>query len=86
MALNRTMVSDFITPMANFLCGRFSISLTDATCLAWNGVADSKAFKDATAFTVGMGSNATTISKEDMGVIATNYALKLNGKGKGVCQ
>jgi len=80
------IANNYISPMASFLSDFFSISLTDATCLAWNGVADSKAFKEATAFTVGMGSNATTISKEDMGVIATNYALKLNGKGKGVCQ
>lgn len=80
------IASNYIGPMASFLSDFFSISLTDATCLAWNGVADSDAFKNATSFTVGSGPNATTISKEDMGVIATNYTLKLNGKGKGVCQ
>ena len=80
------ITNNYINPMAEFLSGLFNISLTDATCLAWNGVADSDAFINTTTFTVGTGTNATTISKGDMGVIATNYTLKLNGKGKGVCQ
>ncbi|RZK41249.1 MAG: hypothetical protein EOO90_11775 [Pedobacter sp.] len=75
------IANNYINPMADFLSSLFNISLTDATCLAWNGVADSDAFVNATTFTVGTGPNATTISKEDMAVIATNYTLKLDGKG-----
>lgn len=83
---HQTMVNDYINPIAEFLTSLYGISLTDATAIAWDGVSDTDAYKNTSNFTVGSGTNATTISKEDLQGINSNYVAKSNGKGKGLCQ
>jgi|GEM_PF-2081811 len=83
---HQDMATNYINPIANFLTGLFGLSLTDATALAWNTVADADAFKNANNFTIGSGPNATIISKDDLQVIATNYTLNQGGTGNGTCK
>ncbi|RZK58901.1 MAG: hypothetical protein EOO91_06830 [Pedobacter sp.] len=83
---HQTIAEDYIEPIADFLADLFDISLLDATAMAWDGVADGDAYQNATEFTIGSGPSATTISKQDLANINTNYVLKTNGKGQGTCQ
>lgn len=83
---HQDMATKYISPMANFISGLFGITLTDATALAWNTIADTDAFKNSTTFTIGSGSNAITITKQDLQDIATFYTLNPGGVGNGTCK
>jgi len=69
-----------------FISGLYGISVPDAMAISWNGVRGTKAFTEATSFTIGIGANATTLSKQDVLDQIRDYTLKSNGKGKGLCQ
>jgi hypothetical protein len=83
---HQTMANDYVKPMADFLSSLYSISLTDATALAWDGVVGTKAFINSSSFTIGSGVNTITLAKQDLQNINTSYVLKINAKGKGLCQ
>ncbi|SFH08598.1 hypothetical protein [Pedobacter insulae] len=83
---HQTIASSYIEPMAEFISGLYGISLPDAMALSWNGVRGTKAFRDATSFTIGSGTGVATLSKQDVLDQIRDYTLKLNGKGQGLCQ
>lgn len=84
-----TMSSKYITPMAIYLNQTLGTPLKDAYALAWSGVPDSKAWKEASMdfeFTM---SNGNKITKAETGSLSGLYKLATNdpsnnGFAKGV--
>ncbi len=71
--------------MAEFISSLYGISLSDAMAISWDGVRSTKAFTDVSSFTIGSGSSAVTLSKQNVLDLIRDYTLKTNGKGKDLC-
>jgi len=73
--------------MATYLQHQFGMSLKDSYALAWSGVADSKALKDATLDTSFSMPDGNTITKSEIAQLSASY--KDNNpeymKGHNVC-
>jgi len=69
----------YIDPMAAYLQSYFNMNMKEAYALAWSGIPDSKAFKDAKATDSFAMSNGNTITKDEIGNISAQYNGGVNG-------
>lgn len=67
------MTAKYIDPMASYLKDQFGISLKEAYALAWSGVADSNALKNATEDTVFPMSDGDKITRNEIILLSVPY-------------
>jgi hypothetical protein len=73
---HNVMATNYVKPMADYLVAQYGISAKDATALAWSGLENSNAYKDATSFEYGKDTNGNplTMTKSEIGNISSSYA------------
>jgi hypothetical protein len=69
------MVTDYIQPMANFLCSLYNIPIKDATALAWTGLSDANSYINSTNFNYPGG----TLTKKEVEDTYRDYITKVSG-------
>lgn len=70
--------------MASYLNLAYNISLRDAYALAWSGVSDSKAFKEAETDTPFKMSDGNIITKSDIGNVSAQF--NAGSMGTSICK
>jgi len=77
---HETMAENYITPMAEFLSELYGIKLYDAYAIAWEGVQDTKAYKEADQLQLWSDKESVAhTSKSDASFVSTQYLTKIKG-------